>query len=321
MFYFTEYFFNQNLLDNKITKSKFYFSAVKRKNGRSRMKPKDTDVSIAYQNKDIVSKLFGSQMRGKALALFGLKSDLKVVDVKPTNIPIVQARELRMDNLFELEDGSIAILDYESEYKKENFAKYGRYTMDVFERYLREGKEPDIHMMVLYTADIEKSETVLRRTAFTIEAEVSYLVEVPSEEWLADAKRKIDENTITDEVLMHLVILPLTYKGEEKKQQAIKECVNLAKQILDKEQETFVLAGILAFTDKVINEKTKNYIKEVLGMTEVGKMLIDEGRQEIAKKTARNMLKRGDSLEEIAEVLELPVETIKAWEQESCAVV
>ena len=260
-------------------------------------------------------------MRGKALALFGLKSDLKVVDVKPTNIPIVQARELRMDNLFELEDGSIAILDYESEYKKENFAKYGRYTMDVFERYLREGKEPDIHMMVLYTADIEKSETVLRRTAFTIEAEVSYLVEVPSEEWLADAKRKIDENTITDEVLMHLVILPLTYKGEEKKQQAIKECVNLAKQILDKEQETFVLAGILAFTDKVINEKTKNYIKEVLGMTQVGKMLIDEGRQEIAKKTARNMLKRGDSLEEIAEVLELPVETIKAWEQESCAVV
>ncbi len=321
MFYFTEYFFNQNLLDNKIIKSKFYFSAVKRKNGRSRMKPKDTDVSIAYQNKDIVSKLFGSQMRGKALALFGLKSDLKVVDVKPTNIPIVQARELRMDNLFELEDGSIAILDYESEYKKENFAKYGRYTMDVFERYLREGKEPDIHMMVLYTADIEKSETVLRRTAFTIEAEVSYLVEVPSEEWLADAKRKIDENTITDEVLMHLVILPLTYKGEEKKQQAIKECVNLAKQILDKEQETFVLAGILAFTDKVINEKTKNYIKEVLGMTQVGKMLIDEGRQEIAKKTARNMLKRGDSLEEIAEVLELPVETIKAWEQESCAVV
>ncbi len=329
MFYFTEYFFNQNLLDNKIIKSKFYFSAVKRKNGRSRMKPKDTDVSIAYQNKDIVSKLFGSQMRGKALALFGLKSDLKVVDVKPTNIPIVQARELRMDNLFELEDGSIAILDYESEYKKENFAKYGRYTMDVFERYLREGKEPDIHMMVLYTADIEKSETVLRRTAFTIEAEVSYLVEVPSEEWLADAKRKIDENTITDEVLMHLVILPLTYKGEEKKQQAIKECVNLAKQILDKEQETFVLAGILAFTDKVINEKTKNYIKEVLGMTQVGKMLIDEGRQEgiqegrqeIAKKTARNMLKRGDSIETIAEVLELPVETIKAWEQESCAVV
>ena len=44
-----------------------------------------------------------------------------------TSIPIVQAREFQMDNLFELEDGSVAILDYESTYKKSNFTKYGRY--------------------------------------------------------------------------------------------------------------------------------------------------------------------------------------------------
>ena len=76
-------------------------------------------------------------------------------------------------------------------------------------------------------------------------------------------------------------------------------------------------------------------------MTQVGKMLMDEGRQEgrqeglqeglqkglqkgqqkAAKKTAKNMLKRGDSIEDIAEVLELPIETIKAWEKEFFAVV
>ncbi|WP_251491839.1 hypothetical protein [Otoolea muris] len=138
---------------------------------------------------------------------------------------------------------------------------------------------------------------------------------------MEDARKRIEEGNITDEMLMHLVILPLTYKGEEKKQKAIKDCVDLAKQIPDKEQETFVLAGILAFTDKIISDETKQYIKEVLGMTQVGKMLMDEARQETKKKTARNMLKRGDSLEEIAEVLELSVETIKVWEQEACAVV
>ena len=78
----------------------------------------DQDTSIAYQNKDIVSKLFGDRMKGKPLSLFGLESDLKVVDARPTNIPIVRARELRMDNLFELEDGSAAIFDYESEYRE-----------------------------------------------------------------------------------------------------------------------------------------------------------------------------------------------------------
>ena len=48
---------------------------------------------------------------------------------------------------------------------------------------------------------------------------------------------------------------------------------------------------------------------------------MDEARQETKKRTARNMLKRGDSLEEIAEVLELSIDTIKAWEEEACALV
>ena len=289
------------------------------------MDTKDQETAIAYQNKDIVSKLFGDRMKGKPLSLFGLGTDLKVADVKPTNLPIVQARELRMDNLFELEDGSVAILDYESEYKKSNFTKYGRYIMDVADRYLKEGKEPDIHMMVLYTADIERAETSFSRTACSIQTEASYLVKAPSEEWLKDVKAGIASQSITDEMMMHLVLLPLTYKGEERKQEAIKECVHLARRIPDKGQETFVLAGILTFTDKVINEKTRQYIKEVLGMTQVGKMLMDEGRQEgrqeEAKKNARNMLKRGDSPEEIAEILEIPVETIQSWNLEACTVV
>lgn len=149
----------------------------------------DTDIAIAYQNKDIVSKLFGDQMKGKPLSLFGLKTKLKVVDIRPTNIPIIQARELRMDNLFELEDGSVAILDYESEYKEANFTKYGRYLMDVIDRYLKEGKHPDIHMMVLYTADIEKAKTELSRTACRIQVEASYMTGLPSDAWLKEAQK------------------------------------------------------------------------------------------------------------------------------------
>ena len=63
------------------------------------MDAKNTDTAIAYQNKDIVSKLFGDRMKGKSLSLFGLGTDLKVTGVRPTNLPVVQAKELRMDNL------------------------------------------------------------------------------------------------------------------------------------------------------------------------------------------------------------------------------
>ena len=240
----------------------------------------NANPAIAYQNKDIVSKLFGEQMKGKSLSLFGLNTNLKVMDIRPTNIPIVQAKELRMDNLFELEDGSIAILDYESQFKETNFTKYGYYIMNVINRYLNEGKTPDIHMMVLYTADIETAKTILERTACRIKIEAAYLTGTPSEQWLEEIKGSLANQIISDKTLMRLILLPLTYKDEEKKQETIKLCVNLAQKIPDKEQETFALAGILAFTDKIISNSTKKYIEEVLGMTQVGQMLMDKGRKE-----------------------------------------
>lgn len=46
----------------------------------------------------------------------------------------------------------------------------------------------------------------------------------------------------------------------------------------------------------------------------------EEGREEGARKTARktawNMLKRGTPFDEIAEILELPIDTIRAWAKE-----
>ena len=94
-------------------------------------------------------------------------------------------------------------------------------------------------------------------------------------------------------------MLPLTYKRDEEKQTAIRESVELARQIPDKDIESFVLSGILAFTDKVINEKTRNHIREVLSMTQVGKMLIDEGRMEERNELAKEMLRDGKPDEEI----------------------
>ena len=102
----------------------------------------------------------------------------------------------------------------------------------------------------------------------------------PSEQWLIEIKESLANQIISDKTLMRLILLPLTYKDEEKKQETIKLCVNLAQKIPDKEQETFALAGILTFTDKIISESMRKHIEEVLSMTQVGQMLIDRGRRE-----------------------------------------
>ena len=81
-----------------------------------------SESEISYQNKDIVSKVFADRFKGKSLSVYGLNVP-RVADVLPTNLPDFSANELKIDNLFLLEDGSIAIIDYESKYSKKKLSK------------------------------------------------------------------------------------------------------------------------------------------------------------------------------------------------------
>lgn len=79
--------------------------------------------NIAYQNKDITSKAFAERFKGKSLKVYGL--DIPTIKrVLPTNIPQIQANELKIDNVFLLVDDTIAIIDYESTYDEKNKHKY-----------------------------------------------------------------------------------------------------------------------------------------------------------------------------------------------------
>lgn len=76
---------------------------------------------------------------------------------------------------------------------------------------------------------------------------------------------------------MQLMVLPLTVKGKEGKQEIIVRSVELAKQIADRRQTVQVLAGILTFSDEVIDEAYRERIKEEMQMTQVGQMIFEDG--------------------------------------------
>ncbi len=239
---------------------------------------------IAYQNKDIISKVFAENLKEKSLKVYGLDVP-KIVQVLPTNLPEITANELRIDNLFLLEDGTIAIIDYESEYKTENKIKYISYITRVLERYRREGNHNiQIRMIVIYTADVSRAETeeVYDTGAFSLNIEAAFLSELNSEEIKKRLAEKIYNNeTLTDEELMEFVILPLTYKTMEEKRKAINYSIDLAKQVTDKEKMVFLLSGTLVFTDKVIDRNTSNYVREWIRMTQVGRLFEEEKLQAV----------------------------------------
>ena len=95
----------------------------------------------------------------------------------------------------------------------------------------------------------------------------------------------------TDEELMEYMILPLSYKERETKQQKIRELAELAEEMADKKQQVFVLSGMLAFTDKVIDEETANKIREVIKMTKVERMIRNELRTEVKEEVREEVRK------------------------------
>ena len=237
---------------------------------------------IAYQNKDITSKLMAETLKGKSLAAFGLP-ELKIVDILPTNLPVIESNELRLDNLFLLNDGSLAIIDYESSFSRENFVKYLNYIARVIRRFAvrRELKDlKQLKMVVIYTADVERAEERYDLGGLILIVESAYLIHLDGSQIYDRLKHKIDAGEkLAEEELMELMILPLTVKGKKRKQETIEKAVTLGKRLPDREGQLKVIAGILTFTDKIIDRVYAKKLEEEMQMTLVGQMLMEEGYQ------------------------------------------
>ena len=241
--------------------------------------------AAAYQNKDITSKVLAENLKGKSFHAYGLELP-EIRDVRPTNIPAVRANELRLDNLFELADNTVALVDYESCYDKADKVKYLNYLAGVAGRYQKEKKDcPRLRMVVIYTGDIRRSRvsSIYDIGAAKIHTETAFLSELDGEGIRKSLEGKVCRNeALTDEELMKLIILPLSYKKKEEKEKRIHEAVGLAVKIQDREHQVFALAGILAFTDKIIDRETANKIRRAIKMTQVA-MIFEEEKQQAVK--------------------------------------
>lgn len=256
----------------------------KEKSQKTNSRKKISD--IAYQNKDIASKVFAEQLKGKSLNVYGVETG-KIQAVLPTNLPSIRVNELRLDNLLELEDGTVALVDYESEYKRENKVKYLNYLTGIVNRYEREdGSCPDLRMIVVYTGDIRREEISERYDvgAVRVTIEPAFLSEIDGEGILKHLRKKVEKGDVLDDrEQMELIILPLSYRTRKEKKEKIQETVDLAIKIRDKEQQLFVLAGILTFTDKIIDEESAKAIRRAIRMTKVA-MIFEKEKEEAIQK-------------------------------------
>lgn len=282
---------------------------------------------IAYQNKDIALKYFGDALKNKNLTVYGLPH-IRIKDTRPTNLPAIEVNELRMDNLFILEDSSFALIDYESTFGIHDIVKYVNYIARILKRFVRQeggwnserGRKrlPVIHLIIIFSADISDIDpNILDVGCMQLKIEPVYLLHMETEKVYSKIQYKVENReTLNDDEMLEMIVLPLTVKGKEEKRALAEETVRLAQEIQDEEQRMQALAGILTFADKILDKEYAKRIKEVIGMNKVEKLFYDEGVETgIAKGVAegraelirciRKKLKKGYAVMEIAEVLEL----------------
>lgn len=260
---------------------------------------------ITYQNKDILFKILGQTYKEKSFTAYGINLP-PIRELLPTNLPKISANEKDIDNLFLLEDGTYAIVDYEAEFKKLNKIKYLNYIARVMEKYYKEDENFNLRLVVIYTGDVKSAEPVFETSCITLRMEQAFLSHIDGEAAFDTIRQKVVSGTpLEDDDLMKLVILPLTIPGTEGKQVMLEKVVELAEQVKDNEQQIFILSGVIVASDKFINREYLEQIRRRINMTQLGQMYEKEKIEYANKKTremALKMLKRNIDIVDIMEV-------------------
>lgn len=265
---------------------------------------------IAYQNKDIVFKVLGETYKNKSFAAYGINLP-PIKAVLPTNLPQITADQKEIDNLFLLEDGTYAIVDYESEYKKLNKVKYMNYIARVMAKYLQEDANFNLRLIVIYTGDVKSANGSLETACFTLRTEQAFLIHMDGSAELASIRKKLESNEpLNDDDLMRLIILPLTVPGTEGKQKMLEDVVDIADQLPRTEQRAFALSGILVASDKFIQKEFLEQIRRRINMTQIGQMYekekIEYANQKVRENSAKEKADMAKSmLEEDIDIIKI----------------
>lgn len=268
---------------------------------------------IVFQNKDILFKILCQSYKEKSFAAYGINLP-RISALLPTDLPKISANEKSVDNLFLLEDGTYAIVDYEAVYKKINKLKYLNYIARVIEKYYKEDENFNLRLIVIYTGDVDEAESDFETACFTLHTEQAFLSHIDGKSALQEIQEKLYSGiSLNDDDLMKLVILPLTVPGPEGKQKMLETVVELAEQLPNEKQRIFILSGVIVASDKFIKKEYMEQIRRRINMTQIGQMYekekIEYGNQKV-RDMAKAMIEEGIDIIKIMKITGLTEEEL-----------
>ncbi len=224
------------------------------------------------KHEDAIMKMGFDYFRDHILKTLGI--DYEFVELGPTELVELTIHSMYMDFTFLTKNGIYVHIEFQTtDGKEEDLRRFHAYEA-VYSH--KTGKI--VVTYVIYSGGIRKTKTELDCGLYRYQVKPIYLKVQDAEEIFRELNRKRTAGEpFTEEDFAGLSLTPLMSREAERKD-TIREAILLAKNSSSATSQKS-MAMLYALADKFLEKKELEEIKEVISMTRIGQMLLEEGME------------------------------------------
>lgn len=240
----------------------------------------------------------------EGLKFFGI--DKKVKDNGPTELVVLESKNLHMDYTFLMEDDTYIHFEFQTTNK--NVSDLRRFR--AYEALLSHQTGKDVVTYVIYSSNIINVNDTLETGINKFKVNTISMASKNGDDVFKNVSDKISKGiSLSKDDIISLSFSPIM-GGQVSKLDRILNTIKLLKDI-DITYRHDVESIIYAFANKFLSGKDLERVKEELKVTELGKSLIDEGKKEKAIEIAKKAILKGMDNETIQDLTDLSIEDIE----------
>jgi hypothetical protein len=180
---------------------------------------------------------------------------------------------------------------------------------------LHERDKKKVETIIIYSANVRKASNNLTIGSLKYTPTNVMMYEYDGNAVYTELETKLKNGQdLTDKDMINLIFLPLM-RGDMPTKEAAKKSVEMAQTIKDKNKRDACIASTVACMSKYLNSYEITNILEVLKMTDIFTIALKEALTDSMTaeylKIIKNALKKGLSLNDIADLTELDIEEIE----------
>ena len=238
------------------------------------------------KHEDLIMKKAMDVFAEEGLKFFGINQ--KVKDSSSTEIVVLEALNLHMDYTFLMEDDTYIHFEFQTTNKgKKDLRRFRAY-----EALLSLQKEKDVTTYVVYSNNIKKAISTLETGISKFNVKSIFMCEKNGDLIFEELEKKINnKEKLTKQELISLAFTPIM-GGKLTKAEKIIKSIRIVKSS-DSEYKYDIESMLYAFADKFLQGKDLQKVKEEISMTELGRMLIEDGIEKGRKEGIEKGIEQG----------------------------